>query len=134
MLKRFDGFLMALGALPRLWQLKRAGRLDLIDAHFGYPDGHAAALLARWLRVPVTITLRGTEQRHAQDPVLAPKLKQALRRATQVFAVSQSLRRTALALGITPEKVRVVGNGVDLQKFKPMPKSQARRDLRPCRD
>ena len=129
LLKRFDGFLMALGALPRLWQLKRAGRLDLIDAHFGYPDGHAAALLARWLRVPVTITLRGTEQRHAQDPVIAPKLKQALRRATQVFAVSQSLRRTALALGITPEKVRVVGNGVDLQKFKPMPKSQARQAL-----
>ena len=56
-LKRLDGFFMALGAWPRLRQLKRAGRLDIIDAHFGYPDGYAATLLGKWLGVPVTITL-----------------------------------------------------------------------------
>ncbi len=65
LLKSLDGIFMALGALPRLWLLKRKGRLDLIDAHFGYPDGYAATMLGRWLNVPVTITLRGTEQRHA---------------------------------------------------------------------
>lgn len=128
-LKRLDGFFMALGALPRLWRLKREGRLDLIDAHFGYPDGCAAVLLGRWLGVPVTITLRGTEQRHAQDAALAPRLQRALHDATQVIAVSQSLRRVALELGVDPAKVRVVGNGVDLQKFKPLPRADARRAL-----
>lgn len=128
-LKGWDGLFMALGALPRLWQLRRAGRLDLIDAHFGYPDGYAATMLGRWLNVPVTITVRGTEQRHAQDASLAPRLTLALQRATHLIAVSQSLRRVALGLGVAEDKVRVVGNGVDLQKFSPLSRSDARHAL-----
>jgi glycosyltransferase involved in cell wall biosynthesis len=128
-LKRLDGWAMALGAWPRLWQLKRANRLDLIDAHFAYPDGYAATLLGRWLKVPVTITLRGTEVRHARDAALAPLVRAALQRASRVFAVSESLRRVAVDLGIAPEKVLVVGNGVDLDKFSPLPRAEARKRL-----
>ncbi|EGJ09808.1 glycosyltransferase [Rubrivivax benzoatilyticus] len=128
-LKGWDGLAMALAAWPRLARLKRAGRLDLIDAHFAYPDGYAATLLGRWLGVPVTITLRGTEQRQARDPALAPKLRAALQRATQVFAVSESLRQVALGLGIAADKVRVVGNGVDLARFNPLPRAEARAAL-----
>jgi len=129
LLKRLDGWLMALGAWPRLRRLKREGRLDLIDAHFAYPDGFAATRLGNWLGVPVTITLRGTEQRLAQDPALVPLLKRALADATHVFAVSESLRQVALGLGIAPQKVQVVGNGVDLQKFQPLPRGEARAAL-----
>lgn len=129
MLKGLDGLFMALGALPRMWRLKRAGRLDLIDAHFGYPDGYAATLLGRWLNVPVTITLRGTEQRHSHDAALAPLLTRALQRASQLIAVSQSLRRIATDLGIAADKVCVVGNGVDLQRFCPVGRSEARRAM-----
>lgn len=128
-LKGWDGLAMALAAWPRLARLKREGRLDLIDAHFAYPDGYAATLLGRWLGVPVTITLRGTEQRQARDPALAPKLRAALQRATQVFAVSESLRQVALGLGIAADKVRVVGNGVDLARFNPLPRAEARAAL-----
>lgn len=127
--KGLDGLAMALAAWPRLARLKRAGRLDLIDAHFAYPDGYAATLLGRWLGVPVTITLRGTEQRQARDPALAPKLRAALERATQVFAVSESLRQVALGLGIAADKVQVVGNGVDLARFTPLPRAEARAAL-----
>ena len=129
LLKQFDGWFMALGARSRLAQLKREGRLDLIDAHFGYPDGFAATLLGRWLGVPVTITLRGTETRHARDAALAPRLRSALQRATRVFAVADSLRQVALGLGIADAKLQVVGNGVDLARFHPLPQSQARRSL-----
>lgn len=129
MLKRMDGLFMALGAWPRMRALKRAGRLDIIDAHFGYPDGYAASLLGRWLRVPVTVTLRGTEERHARDPALRPLLAQALAGASRVFAVSQSLRQVALALGQAPARVRVVGNGVDLDKFRAIDRQVARAAL-----
>ena len=134
-LRRLDGLLMALGALPRLRALRRAGRLDLIDAHFGFPDGHAALLLGRWLGVPVTVTLRGTEVRHAADPVLRPRLQQALCGAQRVFAVSDSLRRLALQLGVPPERTLVVGNGVDLARFAPQPRAACRERLacRPTR-
>jgi len=127
--KGLDGLAMALAAWPRLARLKREGRLDLIDAHFAYPDGYAATLLGRWLGVPVTITLRGTEQRQARDPALAPKLRAALERATRVFAVSESLRQVALGLGIAGDKVQVVGNGVDLARFAPLPRAEARAAL-----
>lgn len=125
-LKSCDGWLMALGAYPRLRRLKREGRLDLIDSHFGYPDGYAAGLLGRWLDVPVTVTLRGTEERHARDPVLRPRLRLALARADRVFTVSESLRAVALSLGLDAQKTRVVGNGVDIERFQAIPRAQAR--------
>lgn len=129
LLKRLDGWLMALGAWPQLRALHRSGRLDVLDAHFGYPDGFAATLLGRWLDVPVTITLRGTESRLARDPVLAPLLRRALAGASRVFAVSESLRQVALGLGIAPGHVRVVGNGVDIARFRAIDRTEARAAL-----
>lgn len=128
-LKHLDGQSMAGCAWPRLAALKRAGRLDVIDAHFGYPDGAAAGRLGQWLGVPVTITLRGTEARHARDPVLRPLLAAALCGADRVFAVSESLRQVALELGVRAERTRVVGNGVDLARFQPISRIEARAEL-----
>jgi glycosyltransferase involved in cell wall biosynthesis len=128
-LKGLDGWLMALAAWPRLRRLRREGRLDLIDAHFGYPDGFAATRVGRWLGVPVTITLRGTESRLARDSSLAPLLRRALQSADRVFAVSSSLAQVAIDLGIPADKIQVVGNGVDLSKFSPQPRQQARQAL-----
>lgn len=128
-LKQFDGFFIALGALATLLKLKWSGRLDLIDAHFAYPDGYGATLLGRWLGVPVTVTLRGTEVRQAADPILKPRVQATLRRASRVFAVSDALRKIAVGLGTPSEKTRVVGNGVDIAKFHPLPRDEARRAL-----
>ena len=46
----------------RLQRLLAAGeRFDLIDAHYFYPDGVAAAWLGKAFNLPVTITARGTD-------------------------------------------------------------------------
>ena len=127
--KRFDGLFMALSCYFTVKRLQHAGKLDILDAHFGYPDGYAATLLGRWLRVPVTITLRGTEVPHARNPALRPRLVSALQAATRVFSVSESLRQHAISLGIAGDKVRVVGNGVDTAKFHPADRAQARAQL-----
>lgn len=128
-LKRLDGWFMAFGAYLRLRRLRNSGRLDLIDAHFGYPDGYAAGLLSRWLGVPYCVTLRGTEERHSRDPVLAPMLGRALRQAARVFSVSESLRAIALSQGVDPQRALVVGNGVDLSRFFAEDRSEQRRLL-----
>jgi len=127
--RQFDGLLMALGALPRLWRLKKAGRLDLIDAHFAFPDGYAASLLARWLDVPFTITLRGTETRHVKDRRFASRLTRAVKQAARVFSVSESLRQLLLAQGVPPQQIEVVGNGVDIARFSPLDKAACRAAL-----
>lgn len=129
LLRRFDGLSMAAGAWHTMRRLRDEGRADLIDAHFAYPDGYAASLLARWLRLPFTITLRGTEPRHADDPTLRPRLERALRAAALVFSVSSSLRDLAVRLGVPAERTQVVGNGVDLRNFTPMAQDEARRQL-----
>ncbi len=128
-LKSFDAILMALGAYPRMRALRRAGRLDLIDAHFAFPDGCAAVMLGRWLGVPVSVTLRGSEVRQARDPYLARRLAAGLHGAQRIFAVAGSLKTVAVNLGIPAEKIEVVGNGVDAELFAPIERSLARTRL-----
>ncbi|MDP2028639.1 MAG: glycosyltransferase [Thiobacillus sp.] len=124
-LRGLDGWSMACCSFWLLRRLKQQGA-RLIDAHFAYPDGEAATRLGHWLGLPVTITLRGTEVPHSRNPALRPRLARTLRRATRVFAVSDSLRRLALELGTPAERTEVVGNGVDLARFYPLDRAQAR--------
>jgi glycosyltransferase involved in cell wall biosynthesis len=128
-LKRLDGLFMALGALRTLRRLRREGRAQVIDAHFAYPDGFAAGLLGRWTGLPVTVTLRGTEARLVRSGWGRRRVAAALRRATRVFTVSDSLRRLALAVGAAPERVAVVPNGVDTGRFHRVDRDEARRAL-----
>ena len=125
-LRQFDGLFMALAALPLMWRLRHRFGFNLIDAHFAYPDGYAAAWLGRWLDVPVTLTLRGTEVPHSRNPLLRGRLQAALNRATRVFSVSESLRQLAIGLGMPPVRGRVVGNGVDTERFRPEERHAAR--------
>ena len=124
--KSLDGPFMALGAYWTVRRLKKQGRVDVIDAHFAYPDGYAATQVGRWLSLPATITLRGTEEYHALLPRLLQRLQVALRKADRIFAVSTSLLRVAVELGVPPEQVRVIGNGVDAAKFRAAPRDDAR--------
>ena len=126
LLRRWDGWSMALGSYRLLRRLKSEGA-RLIDAHFAYPDGEAATRLGRWLGLPTTITLRGTEVPHSKNPVLRPKLTHALQAATRVFSVSQSLRRLAIELGAAEANTEVVGNGIDTTRFHPVAREAARR-------
>lgn len=125
LLRQLDGVMMALACLPTLWRLKRQG-YNLIDAHFTYPDGYAATLLGRWLSLPTSITLRGTEVPHNRNPALRARVAKALARATRVFSVSDSLRQLAISLGMPAAKGRVIGNGIDLERFQPVPRDAAR--------
>lgn len=127
--RRWDARAMALAALPLARRLRRAGRLDILDAHFTYPDGCAAALLGRWLGLPYTITMRGTEPRHLSQPALRQQMVRALAGAARVFTVSASLREVGIAAGIDPGRFTVVGNGVDTSVFRPLPRADARAAL-----
>lgn len=127
--KWLDGWLMAVSCLPTLLRLRRDFGCNVIDAHFAYPEGYAATLLGRWLRIPVCITLRGTEVPLARDPRRRRRMIKALQRATRIFAVSDSLRRHAVSLGIASEKILVVGNGVDTAKFHRVDRRAARQRL-----
>jgi glycosyltransferase involved in cell wall biosynthesis len=103
---------------------------DLLDAHYAYPDGAAAALLARRLGIPLVLSVRGSDiEILARDPRRRPIIADALRRAAAVIAVSESLRRGVEALGVEAANVHVIPNGIDPRTFHPVDRAAAREAL-----
>ena len=101
------------------FRMRRRLSYAVIDSHFGYPDGIAAALLGAALGCPFTITMRGNETMHAQLRWRRAGLIWALRRASRIVTVSESLRKFAVSLSVDPGKVVTVPNGVDSKTFYP---------------
>jgi len=128
-LRRLDAFMMYRCCLPLVRKLAAEQGIQIVDSHFTYPDGLAATRLARKLGLKSIITLRGTEIPHSGIRGRTNQLLQAWRCADRLFAVSDSLRRHAVALGADAAKFRVIGNGIDTEKFKPVDKRTARRQL-----
>ena len=128
-MKWADGPLEALCTAPALRRIRRRHGFDLIDAHFVYPDGVAAWLLARWFRVPYTITLRGTIVRISRTWMRRWLARRALSGAARIFAVADSLRRVAVAMGEAPERIHVIPNGVNTRLFFPEERTAARQRI-----
>jgi glycosyltransferase involved in cell wall biosynthesis len=103
---------------------------DLIDAHYFYPDGVAAALIARELGKPLVITARGTDinliPAHALPRM---QIQWAARRAAGLITVCDALKRALIDLGVPEDKVRVLRNGVDLETFRPLDREASRAAL-----
>lgn len=103
---------------------------ELIDAHYLYPDGVAAALLAQRLGLPFVMTARGTDVNViAQQPGPGQRIRDAAARAAAVIAVSQPLKDKLVALGVERAKINVLRNGVDTDLFRLEDRGAARAAL-----
>lgn len=103
---------------------------DVIDAHYFYPDGVAAALLGRALARPVVISARGTDVNLLPDFALPRRqILWAAGQAGAIIAVSQALKRRMVEIGIAAEKITVLRNGVDAELFKPVDRDAVRAEL-----
>lgn len=121
---------LAAAALPILKRLQRERDFDLIDAHYFFPDGVAAIRLGRRLKKPVVITARGTDVNLIpQFPGPRRMIVRAAQEAAGIVAVSQALKDAIVAFGVSPEKVTVLRNGVDLVLFHPHARDEARAKL-----
>jgi teichuronic acid biosynthesis glycosyltransferase TuaC len=132
--KWLDGLALFASSFSAVRKLHNEFRFELIDVHFGYPDGFAAVLLGQYFNVPVVTTLHGNETLLAETSALRRRaIAYALRKSSAVAAVSEPLGRFAqqiLAQAPGPAPVvRVIGNGVDLTRFSPSHPSLARRAL-----
>lgn len=122
------GFSYFAGILSQLVRRIREDCPDVIHAHSIMPDGFAAVLLGKSLRVPVVCTARGSDI-HVypfEDRFTLLATRWALRRVGRMVAVSQALRNGILEIA-GPIAVDVVPNGVDLEMFCPIRKEEARK-------
>ncbi|HZS05702.1 MAG TPA: glycosyltransferase family 4 protein [Blastocatellia bacterium] len=127
---RFYGRWMARGAEAVVRRLHAEEPFDLIDAHYAFPDGHAAFKLARALDLPILVTARGSDiNQFSRLPYIRPLLKETLAGATHVITVSGSLRDKIIALGISPDRVTTIRNGINRGLFTPRDRVAAREKL-----
>jgi glycosyltransferase involved in cell wall biosynthesis len=111
--------------------LRRRGLgFDVVDAHYFYPDGVAAARLARELDLPLVITARGTDLNLVPSyPAPRRMIVEAAARADAIVTVCAALKTVLSDLGVPDDKVHVLRNGVDLELFTPGDRNAARRRL-----
>jgi len=122
--------LMEWGARGAVSRLRSRFDFDLIDAHFVYPDGVAAARVARRYGRPLVLTARGEDiTRFPGMAGVGAQIARALQQATRLVALSQELADRMIALGADPAKIEVIPNGVDTDKFHPVPQEMARAEL-----
>ncbi|MFN4258005.1 MAG: glycosyltransferase [Gemmataceae bacterium] len=101
-----------------------------ILATWAYPDGWAAAQLGQRLRLPVAIKVHGSDiNRLDRHRGIQRRTQAALRQADAIISVSQAMRDHIIALGVHPDKVHLVPNGIDTTQFQPRPREAARRRL-----
>ena len=93
-------------------------KVDLIDAHYFYPDGVAASWLGQEFNLPVVITARGTDINLIPDyPRPRRLILEAAENAAAMITVCQALKDRLIELGAPSAKITVLRNGVDLEKF-----------------
>lgn len=103
---------------------------DIIDAHYFFPDGVAATLLARKLNKPVVITARGTDiNLIPQYSLPRTMIRWAAAKSDGIVTVCQALKDELVQLGADHGRIRVLRNGVDLVAFKPMDRNAAKSEL-----
>lgn len=107
--------------LPAVERLRAEGfAFDLIDAYYLYPDGVAAARLARRFGVPLVLTALGSDVNILPTfPKPRRMILEACGTAGLVATVSRSLRDALVDLGVPAERIAVIRNGVDLDVFRP---------------
>jgi glycosyltransferase involved in cell wall biosynthesis len=112
------------------WIDREGIEFDLIDAHYFYPDGVAAAALSRRYRKPLLITARGSDLNLiGQDAQARRRMVAACEQAQACIGVSQALVDVLKGWGVPERKLHVIRNGVDLDRFAPRDRAAARAEL-----
>ena len=106
--------------LPLARQLHAAAPFDLVDAQFFYPDGPAAARIAKALGLPLSIKARGADiQFWSNKPWARAAMLAAGAQAAGLLAVSEALARDMTALGLARGKIAIHYTGLDRDLFHP---------------
>ena len=118
--RRFYGKLMqwSLNIVANSW-IKKISPTKIL-ASWAYPDAVAAVEIAKKHNTNFYLKVHGSDiNMHAQFPERAKQITKMANYAQGILSVSQDLANKMIAMGINKNKIHVIYNGVDLEKFKP---------------
>ena len=130
MLRSVTGWFFYLGIKNIIKTLIKQGKADVISTHWVYPDGYGSTLAAKKFNLPVAVHALGCDiNEYTKFPIRRKLITQALTNSDINIVKSQELKTKIEDLGIDKNKTKVVHNGVNQQKFKRVPKTEARKKL-----
>lgn len=116
--------------LPLVRRIHAEHPIDVVDAQFFFPDGPAAAEIARAMGLPLSIKARGSDISFWGDHSFArQQMLEAARTATGLLAVSRDLAGQMAAMGMEADKITVHYTGLDRDRFRPFEHTQLRNQL-----
>lgn len=108
-------------ALPLVRRLHAEAPFDLVDAQFFFPDGPAAAAIARELGLPLSIKARGADIHYwGSKGWCRRQILSAGEQAAGLLAVSQALADDMAALGLPRDRIAIHRTGLDHSRFHPL--------------
>jgi glycosyltransferase involved in cell wall biosynthesis len=123
----------AITLLVSLWLQRRRFRdppADVVLATWLYPDAVAASWLARHWRRPLLMKAHGSDVSiQCQSLMRRSQVVAASRRAASLLTVSRDLAVQLTAMGVSEQKLHVLYNGIDTERFFPGDKAVARVQL-----
>ena len=113
--------------LPLARRLHAERPFDLVDAQFFYPDGPAAAHIAKALGLPLSIKARGADIHHwGRQAGTVSQVLAAGRQAAGMLAVAQGMADDMAALGLPRERITIHRTGLDRSRFRPLDRAASR--------
>lgn len=124
---RWNPSLIARAVLPIARKLHMERPFALVDAQFFYPDGPAAAKVARALGLPLSIKARGADIHYwGAQGFARRRMLDAARQAAGLLAVAQALKADMVALGMASDSITVHYTGLDRAEFRTLDRTAAR--------
>jgi len=121
---------IARAALPLVKRIHAEAPIDVLDAQFFFPDGPAAAQIARKMGMPLSIKARGSDISFwGEQDFARVQMLEAARFATGLLAVSRDLAGQMAAMGMEAGKITVHYTGLDRDRFRPLEHTQLRAQL-----
>ena len=116
--------------LQLIKKLDRQEGIDVINAHWLFPDGVAATWVARRLGKPIVLTALGCDINYYPTlPFRKNMIQHALGLSKHVTVKAASLKQQVVALGVPANDVHIIPNGIDSHYFHIMDRISARRRL-----
>lgn len=121
---------IAKATLPLVRRIHAETPIDLIDAQFFFPDGPAAAWIAKEMGLPLSIKARGSDITYWGGLEFArQEMLEAAAYAKGLLAVSGSMAEEMAAIGMERGKIHVHYTGLDRDRFRPLTHTQLRAQL-----
>ena len=112
----------------RLLKDAERDRPDVVLSYWAHPDGEVALRLARRLGVPVALMVGGSDVLLlTKEPRRRRRVEAVLRGVDAVVTIGENLRARVISMGVPAERVTSVMRPVDVARFAPGDRADARR-------